>query len=68
MFVDIVVILARAKSSVFLFDDEERGGLRRVGWVNLSRGKVLIKEVFGVFSFFRGERIYFPNLWGKDVI
>ena len=68
MFVDIVVILARAKSSVFLFDEEEREGLRRVGWVNLFRGEVLIKEVFGGFSFFRGERIYFSNLWGKGVI
>ena len=42
MFIDIAVILARTKSSVFFFDEEEGGGLRRVGWANLSSGEVFI--------------------------
>ena len=36
--------------------------------MNLSRGKVFIKEILGSFLFFGGERVYFPNLWGKGVI
>ena len=42
VFVDVAVILARAESSVFLFDEEERGGLGRIGRADLSRGKVLV--------------------------
>ena len=36
MFIDVVVILARAKSSIPLFDEEEGGRLWRVGQANLS--------------------------------
>ena len=42
MFIHVMVILARAESSVFLFNKEERRGLGRVGWVNLSRGEVFV--------------------------
>ena len=68
MFIDVLVVLARAESSVLLFDEEERGCLWRVGGANLSRSEILIKEVFGGFAFIRRERVYFPNLWGKGVI
>ena len=68
MFIDISVILARAKSSVFLFDEEKGGGLGRVGGVNLSRGEILIKEVLGGFLFFGGEGIYFYDFQGEGII
>ena len=68
MFIDISVILARAKSSVFLFDKEKGQGLGGVGGMNLSRSKVLIKEVLGGFSFFGGEGIHFPNFRGEGVV
>ena len=35
VFVDITVVLARAESSVLLFDEEERRGLGGVGWTDL---------------------------------
>ena len=68
MFVDVLIVLARAESTILLFDEEERGCLWRVGWANLSRSEVLVKEVFGGLVFVRGERIYFSNLWGKGVV
>ena len=42
MFIDVVVVLAQAESSVLLFDKEKGGGLGRVGGVDLSRGEVFI--------------------------
>ena len=42
MLVDVAVVLARAESSVLLFDKEKRGGLGRVGGADLSGGKVFI--------------------------
>ena len=35
MFVDVSIVLARAKSSVLLFNEEKGGCLWRVGWANL---------------------------------
>ena len=36
VFIEILVVLAEAKFTVFLFDKEERGGLWRVGRTTLS--------------------------------
>ena len=68
MFIDVAVVLAWAESSVLLFDKEKGGCLRGVGWVDLSRGEVFVKEVFGGFAFIRGEGINFPDLQGEGVI
>ena len=68
VFVDVVVVLARAESSILLFDEEERRSLRGVGRADLSRGEVFVKEVFGGFAFIRGEGINFPDLQGEGVI
>ena len=43
VFVQVVIVLAEV---IFSFNEEERGGLRRVGGVNLSQGKVLLKKIF----------------------
>ena len=42
VFVDIMVVLAGAESSIFLLDKKEGRGLGGVGWSDLSRGKVLV--------------------------
>ena len=44
VFVDVAVILAGAESSIFLFDEEERGGLGGVGRADLSRGEVFVRR------------------------
>ena len=38
MLIQVVIILAGTEFSILLFDEEERGGLGRVGGVDLSRG------------------------------
>ena len=68
MFVDVAVILAGAKSSILLFDEEERRGLGGVGWAYLSRGEVFVQKVFGGLAFVWGEGVNFPDLWGKGVV
>ena len=42
VFVDVAIVLAGAESSILLFDEEERGGLWRIGWADLSRGQVFV--------------------------
>ena len=68
VFIHVTVILAGAKSSVFLFNKEERRGLGRIGRANFSRSKVLVQKVFGDFSFIRGERVYLPDFRSKGVV
>ena len=68
MFVDVSVILARTKPSIFFFDKEKGGGLGGIGGMNCPRGKVLIKDVLGSFSLFRGKGVYFPDLQGESVV
>ena len=36
MFIEVVIVLARVEFAILLFDEEEGGGLRRVGRANLS--------------------------------
>ena len=42
VFVNVAVVLARAESSILLFDKEERGSLGGVGQADLSRGEVFV--------------------------
>ena len=42
VFVNIVVVLAGAESSVLLLNEKERRGLGRIRWMNLSGCKVLV--------------------------
>jgi len=67
MFVEVPVILAWAKSSVLLFDEEEGSGLRGVRGMDFSSAKIFVKEGFGSEMFVGGERVEFPNFWGKRV-
>ena len=60
VFIHITVILAGAKSSVFLFNKEERRGLGRIGQADLSRSEVLVQKVFGGFLFVGGRGYTFP--------
>ena len=68
VFIHVMVILARAESSVFLFHKEERRGLGRVGWTDLSRGEVFIQEVLSGLAFVRREGVYFPDLRDEGVV
>ena len=67
MFIEVPVILAGAKSSVLLFDEEEGSGLRGVGGTDFSSTKIFIKEGFGSELFVGGERVELPDFWGKRV-
>ena len=68
VFIDVAVVLARAESSILLFDEEERRGLGGVGRADLPRGEVFVQKVFSGFAFIWGEGINFPDLRGKGVI
>ena len=52
MFVQIAVVLTRAKTAIFLLDEEEWGGLGRVRGANLPAVKVFLEEVLSGFLFF----------------
>ena len=54
VFIEVTIVLAWAKSSVLLFDEEERGGLGGVGRADLSGGKVFVEEIFSGFTFIGG--------------
>ena len=68
VFVDVAVVLTGAKSTVLLFNKEERRGLGGVGWADLSRGEVFIQEVLSGFTLVRGEGVHFPDLRGEGII
>ena len=55
MFVEVTVVLAGTKSSVFLLNKEERGGLGRVGRADFSSAEVLVEKFFGGKAFVRGQ-------------
>ena len=68
MFVEIPVILARTKFSIFLFDEEERGCLGGVGRTNLPSGKVFFEEVLGRFLFVGRKRVDFAYFGHKGFV
>ena len=67
VFVDVLIVLTGAESTVFFFDKEVRC-LRGVGQADLSGDEVFIKEIFSSLSFFRGERVHFSYFWGEGVV
>ena len=52
MFVQVTVILTRAETTIFLFNEKERGRLGGVQRTDLPAVKVFLEEVFGGFPFF----------------
>ena len=68
MFVEVTVVLARVEFPIFLFYEEERGCLGRVGRLNLPSGDVFFKKVLSGLLFIQGKRVYFANLQEKGVI
>ena len=67
MFVEVPVILAWAKSSVLLFDEEEGSGLRGVRGTDFCSVKIFVKEGFGSEMFIGGERVEFPYFGGERI-
>ena len=67
MLVEVPVILAGAKSSVFLLYEEEGGGLGGVGRADFSGVKIFIEKFFGGKAFVGGEGVEFSNFRGKGV-
>ena len=57
MFIQVAVVLARTETTIVLFDKEEWECLGGVQWANLSTIKVFLEEVFGGFTFIRGEGV-----------
>ena len=68
MFIEVVVILARAEFPVFLFDKEEGGGLWGVGGMDFPSREIFFEEVFGDFPFIGGEQVDFANLGHEGVV
>ena len=68
MFVQIVVVLTRAKTAVFFLNEEEWGGLGGVQGTNLSTVEVFLEEVLGGLPFFRRSGVDFPDLGGEGVV
>ena len=61
VFVNIAIVLAGSKTTVFLLDKEERGCLWRVGGADFAGSKIFIEKVLCRFSFFRREGVYFAD-------
>jgi len=57
VFVEIPVVLAWAKSSILLCDEEERGCLRGVGGADFPSAEIFVEEGFGSEVFVGGERV-----------
>ena len=68
MFVEVVVILARAEFAILFLHKEEGGHLGGVQWTDLSSGQVSFKKVFHHLFLIQGERVDFANLWLKRLV
>ena len=68
VFIDIAVVLARAKTTILLFDKEEGGCLWGIQRMNFASLQIFIKKVFGCLSFFRRERVYLSNFGFKELV
>ena len=67
MFIEILVILTRMKSSIFLLDEEGRG-LWRLGFTNLARFEVLINEFLTCLHFLGIHQISLSYLWNEGFL
>jgi len=68
MFIEVSVVLAWTKSSLFLFDKEEGSGLRGVRGADFSSTKVFVKESFSSEAFVRGEGVEFSKFGVKESV
>ena len=68
MFIQVAVVLARAKAAIFLFDKEECGSLRGVQEVDHSTIKVFLEEICGGLVFIREEGVDFSDLGGERFV
>ena len=65
--VQVSIVLARAKGTIFLGNKEEGSSLGRFGWDDSSSLKMFIYESFASFLFLEVEGIYFGDLWDKEL-
>jgi hypothetical protein len=68
MFVDILIVLTRSESSIFLFDKEEGGGLWQVGRTYLSSFEVLLNERLCGLTLFWGQGVGFSYFWDEGLV
>ena len=57
MFIEVSIILARAKSSILFLNEEEGGGLGQLGFSDFARFEMLINELFTSVHLFWVQRI-----------
>ena len=62
MFIQVVVVLARAKTTIFLFDKEEWGHLRGVRGADLSTIEVFLEEILGGLALIRRDGVDLSDL------
>ena len=68
MFVQVTVVLTRAKFAILFLDEEERGGLRGIGWTDFPCSEVLVEEILGSLLFIGGKGVDFPNFGREGVV
>ena len=68
VFIEVPVVLTRAKFAVFLLDKEEGGCLEGVEGTNLSSCQVFVKEILGSFLLVGGEWVDFAYLRHKSIV
>jgi len=67
VFVEVPIVLARSKFSVFLSNKEEGGCHRQFGFSNITFSEVFVNEFFGGIKFSRGQWIGFER-YGCEVV
>ena len=65
MGIQVPIILARAKRTIFLCYKEKGSGLWGLGWNNSSGLKVFIDEHLACLLFLWVERVYLDDLWDE---
>ena len=68
MGIQVTIILARVKSSVFLWDEEEWGSLRGFGRDNMTSFEIFLNKGFACIFFSRIEWVDFGNFRNKDIL
>ena len=68
MFIEIPVILARVKFSVFHLYKEEGGDLRGLGFLNLARFEVFVNEFLTCVHFLWVQGICFGHFQNEGVL
>ena len=68
MAVKVVIILTRMECSILFQNEEEWGGLWRLGGYNASGLKMFIDESLASFLFGRVKGVDFRNLWDKGIL